>query len=99
MGVADAGLDRRHKEVLCLVGNLFVGRNVEEDENCPKADSLVKVLGLNLVRENGARSDLRSSKQQGEESRLFDFLDVGLSKDVVSFLREGSEGIHNICLI
>ena len=54
LGVADAGLDGRHNEVLCLVGNPLVGWNVEEDENGPKADSLVKVLRLNLVREHGA---------------------------------------------
>lgn len=81
-----------------MVGNLFVGWHVEEDENGPKTNSLVKVLGLNLVGKHRAGSNLRTTEEQTEEPRLFYFLDIRQREKVVGLLREGGEGSHNIGL-
>ena len=96
--IPDLVLNGRRNEELCLVRYLLVARNVEEDEDCPKAHPNVKVLRLDLVRQHGARGNLRPAEEKAEDSGLFDLLHVRQVEEVVGQRREGGERTHNVDL-
>ena len=60
-----------------LIRDLFVGRNIIEDENGPDSDAFVKVLRRNLIGEDTARSYLSPAEKQIENPAFLELLNVG----------------------